>query len=100
MNLRKVIAELEERLARHTEDHAKKNIKGIKPGMKDMKRLEDIKRKAGGDDFDEGKVLKLVRRMAEAITDLDKAIRRGEAAKKVFPGKFGQALYDAFTMYV
>lgn len=58
------------------------DIKGIKPGAKDLARMEDIITKSKGD-LD--KMLKLVTNMAKAITKEDKAQRRAAAALEVLP---------------
>lgn len=72
-------------------DH--KDAPGIKPAMKDLKRLEDIKTKGAGN---QAKMLQLCEQMAKAIGDQDKALRRARAAKKVFPGALGNKMYQIF----
>ena len=54
---------------------------GTEPEAKDIKRLEDIMTKSGGD---ENKAVKLAQTMAHAIKDTDKMQRRYKAALRVF----------------
>ena len=53
---------------------------------KDIKRMEDMRDKADGD---EQKILQLAFNMARAINKEDKASRRADAAEKVFGGSLG-----------
>ena len=69
------------------------DIKGVKPGMKDIARLEDIVTKSGGS---LEKMMQLVRNMAKAITDKDKAQRRAAAALEVLPDKIADEAAQEF----
>jgi hypothetical protein len=72
---------------------AYKDIKGIKPGEKDIGRIVDILDKANGN---KEKAMQLVRVMANAIADLDKAQRRAAAALALFPKEWAQDAAMAF----
>lgn len=58
------------------------DIKGINPGDKDIARIMDIVTKSGNS---HAKMMQLVRNMAKAITDRNKAQRRAAAALRVLP---------------
>jgi len=69
----------------HGKDAYKKvmnDIKGIVPGDKDIQRMKDIITKSNGNLT---KMMSLVRVMAAAITDKDKAQRRAAAAFQILP---------------
>lgn len=59
-----------------------KDIKGVNPGEKDFKRMQDIVTKSQGDN---DKIIQHVMNMAKAIDKSDKAYRRGEAALAILP---------------
>jgi hypothetical protein len=61
---------------------ALKDIKGVSPGDKDHKRMQDIVTKSKGNN---DKIIQLVMNMAKSIDDSDKARRRGEAALANLP---------------
>ena len=63
------------------------DIKGIKPGGKDIGRMKDIVDKSGNDT---AKMLALVTKMANSITKVDKAQRRAAAALQVLPRSIGK----------
>jgi len=69
------------------------DIKGIKPGDKDLGRIQDIMDKANGDP---AKIMQLIRAMAKSVTKLDKAQRRAAAALKLLPKKLGQEAAQEF----
>lgn len=74
-------------------DRPDKDIPGVKPGLKDIKRMEDIVAKSGGDPDE---ITKLVTLMANAIHDPEKSQRRAAAARKVFGSKLGREMAEIF----
>lgn len=67
--------------------------KSVHPDEKDAKRIEDIVKKADGDNK---KILGLCERMAKSIKDEDKAKRRAEAAKVILPKAIASKAYRIF----
>jgi len=71
-----------------------KDIKGIKPGAKDLARMEDMLTKTDGD---QDRIIRLATAMAKAITKEEKALRRAAAALKVIrPKKFAREIAQIF----
>lgn len=69
------------------------DIKGIKPGDKDIGRMMDIVDKSRGS---KNIMLDLCKRMANSITKTDKAQRRAAAALKVLPKGVGEEAAQIF----
>lgn len=69
------------------------DVVGIEPAEKDIARMESMMAKADGDDQ---KVLQYAFAMANAITDSDKALRRGKAGEVVFGGALGDQVAKIF----
>jgi hypothetical protein len=71
-----------------------RDIKGIVPGEKDIQRMKDIITKSNGN---QAKMMSLVRVMAGAITDKDKAQRRAAAAFQILPPDIAE---DAVMLFL
>jgi len=71
-----------------------RDIKGIVPGEKDIQRMKDIITKSNGS---LPKMMSLVRVMAGAITDKDKAQRRAAAAFQILPPDIAE---DAVMLFL
>jgi len=71
-----------------------RDIKGIEPGEKDIQRMKDIITKSKGS---QAKMMSLVRVMAGAITDKDKAQRRAAAAYLILPPEIAE---DAVMLFL
>jgi hypothetical protein len=71
-----------------------RDIKGIEPGEKDIQRMKDIITKSNGS---QAKMMSLVRVMAGAITDKDKAQRRAAAAYLILPPEIAE---DAVMLFL
>lgn len=66
---------------------------GTEPVQKDNDRIDDLVKKGGGDANSE-KSLALAKQMANAITDGEKAYRRGAAAKEMKYSKIATIFFN------
>ena len=69
------------------------DTKGITAGEKDLQRMRDIKSKSLGSGY---KALQLATQMAKSIKDCDKALRRADAASKVFKDELRDDIVNIF----